>query len=123
MASSVPASASCSRPSIPPQSWPWRPDPQSLDTPGVQRQAQGQPIDFTATPEELRVKRQREQGCLALHLQLDHGIDVVADAQGVVAAERKVGMALLDRVVSAHDCAGEARRLQGLRTPITMCDL
>src|SRR3954466_9466487 len=33
MASSVPASASCSRPSIPPQSWPWRPDPQSLDTP------------------------------------------------------------------------------------------
>src|SRR5688500_6771901 len=38
MASSVPASASCSRPSIPPQSWPWRPDPQSLDTPPLRQQ-------------------------------------------------------------------------------------
>ena len=33
MANSVPAS--CSRPSIPPQSWPWRPDPQSLGSPNA----------------------------------------------------------------------------------------
>jgi hypothetical protein len=36
-ARSVPASASCSRPSIPPQSLPWRPDSQSLDAPFYSR--------------------------------------------------------------------------------------
>jgi hypothetical protein len=30
----VPASANCPKPSTPPQSWPWRHDPQSLDGPG-----------------------------------------------------------------------------------------
>src|SRR3954465_7728117 len=47
MASSVPASASCSRPSIPPQSWPWRPDPQSL----------GSPLEQSATAVQIALER------------------------------------------------------------------